>query len=757
MEAHEAVVRRALYWAGTGLITVNLPLSALRAVQQPAAYRPGFAAGTVAVLAAQLAWAWWLGLRGRSALIPLRVIVVTCCLVLAVHPWVWTGTFRGYPPLFHVAGAGMVISALLGVRVSLLVIAAFATGVALLRADALGTPRAVVEAALLALSGVFATAVVAVLQRAGRSVIGAVDAAWRLQEEVVRGRRRVYELQRWDGLVHDKVLGALRIAVRAPAGVPDGARSLATQALAAFRGDPDQVRRPLAELWRDQARRLGIALDLHLRGPGGGEPGEIEDDEARHAVLEAVNEALTNVARHSGQRQAEVRGELSPTSARLQITDRGRGFAAGPDDWGDGVRLSIVRRMRVVGGSADVHSLPGQGTTVSLRWRAGTPAPVGDPTEWQLRTFVPLITLGVLVAVLNVVMGFGQLRASRWPALGVAAVAVIAALTVVSMAITPSRWNWSPAVLVGAGTATVLAMTAPVDGGSDWRYWYLGALTVPVGAFAYRFRRGAGGWAAAAFTLPVMVVDGLRGWPVWACLTGPIPVMIGAAVSGGLLRVALDRAWRQVQQASAGEATARLDLTVEQERARAAAERVGVLADTVGPALTLIATAEALSVEQIRRLALIEAATRDHLAAPELLDAELVRSVQAARRRGVRVDLVVPDRPGTDAAADQEVSSWGSLSAGASVAASVAASESAAGRAVSARDQLRSLAWEVLQAASSSARVRVVWRPASGRGTITMVGPDAAAVARRMASQVRELPSPRPRLSGDEDSVLIEI
>ena len=84
-------------------------------------------------------------------------------------------------------------------------------------------------------------------------------------------------------------------------------------------------------------------------------------------------------------------------------------------------------------------------------------------------------------------------------------------------------------------------------------------------------------------------------------------------------------------------------------------------------------------------------------------------------------------------------------------------SESAAGRAVSARDQLRSLAWEVLQAASSSARVRVVWRPASGRGTITMVGPDAAAVARRMASQVRQLPSPRPRLSGDEDSVLIEI
>ena len=63
--------------------------------------------------------------------------------------------------------------------------------------------------------------------------------------------------------------------------------------------------------------------------------------------------------------------ELATHAGRVEVTvsDTGRGFdpeRVPPSRYG--IREAIVGRMHAVGGSAQVESHPGVGTTVTLRW-----------------------------------------------------------------------------------------------------------------------------------------------------------------------------------------------------------------------------------------------------------------------------------------------------------------------------------------------------------------------------------------------------
>jgi signal transduction histidine kinase len=85
----------------------------------------------------------------------------------------------------------------------------------------------------------------------------------------------------------------------------------------------------------------------------------------RHHLLMALKEAVNNVLKHSGA--AEVRIHLSfvdPTLS-LSISDDGRGFDPAGVTPGNGI-ANMRRRLSAAGGTCDIRSAPGAGTTVTL-------------------------------------------------------------------------------------------------------------------------------------------------------------------------------------------------------------------------------------------------------------------------------------------------------------------------------------------------------------------------------------------------------
>jgi signal transduction histidine kinase len=90
------------------------------------------------------------------------------------------------------------------------------------------------------------------------------------------------------------------------------------------------------------------------------------NDEVR-ALLAAGREAAVNAAAWSGAATVSLFVEVEPTRVSLFVRDRGKGFdpgAVGEDRRGisDSIRARMVRH----GGTADIRSVPGEGTEVEL-------------------------------------------------------------------------------------------------------------------------------------------------------------------------------------------------------------------------------------------------------------------------------------------------------------------------------------------------------------------------------------------------------
>ncbi len=110
-----------------------------------------------------------------------------------------------------------------------------------------------------------------------------------------------------------------------------------------------------------------------------GEPRVFVPAYVAHGLTQAVTEAVSNSARHSGCEVTTVsmEGEMCEPSAinpegfclRFTITDDGRGF-----NYHDvpnrrlGVRVSIMENLDAIGGRVQLDTAPGRGTRVSLVW-----------------------------------------------------------------------------------------------------------------------------------------------------------------------------------------------------------------------------------------------------------------------------------------------------------------------------------------------------------------------------------------------------
>jgi NarL family two-component system sensor histidine kinase LiaS len=91
------------------------------------------------------------------------------------------------------------------------------------------------------------------------------------------------------------------------------------------------------------------------------------DPQVQQELVRFIQEALSNVARHSQASMVEVLLNSSPQELVLSVRDDGSGFEPNPQsEAGFGLR-SMRERIQQAGGSFALESSPGQGTCITAR------------------------------------------------------------------------------------------------------------------------------------------------------------------------------------------------------------------------------------------------------------------------------------------------------------------------------------------------------------------------------------------------------
>jgi two-component system, NarL family, sensor kinase len=141
-------------------------------------------------------------------------------------------------------------------------------------------------------------------------------------------------------------------------GVDQARRSITT-----LRASPLE-NRPLGEalgvLSRQFTADTGVRIHVEIVDVGP-LPADVEFE-----LFRIASEALINVHKHAGAREASLRLDVVRGRLRLTVTDAGHGFRQrGARRRGFGL-LGIDDRARLVGGHATVRSAPGRGTSVTV-------------------------------------------------------------------------------------------------------------------------------------------------------------------------------------------------------------------------------------------------------------------------------------------------------------------------------------------------------------------------------------------------------
>jgi len=151
--------------------------------------------------------------------------------------------------------------------------------------------------------------------------------------------------------------------------VLERAQEQATEALAEVRRSVAALRgprtaRPLGEALAALAAdttAAGVPTDLEVTGAVRPVPPETAE-----ALVRAAQEGLTNVRKHAAAGSARlVLAYGEDGTVRLEVCDDGRGMAGTPESAGFGL-LGVRERASRLGGSVDVVSRPGAGTTVRV-------------------------------------------------------------------------------------------------------------------------------------------------------------------------------------------------------------------------------------------------------------------------------------------------------------------------------------------------------------------------------------------------------
>ena len=175
---------------------------------------------------------------------------------------------------------------------------------------------------------------------------------------------------------------------------PQRAREIVQQAMEQARATLADARRAIGDLRQAPAGTLdlndaveqetahftdatGIPCQIDSYPPGALPQSLVEP--ARRVLAEA----LTNIARHARASQVSLRLACTPGWLEMTITDDGAGFdpQAAADQAGHYGLLGMSERARLAGGTLDVTSQPGKGTTLRLR----LPVNVAEPASESQR------------------------------------------------------------------------------------------------------------------------------------------------------------------------------------------------------------------------------------------------------------------------------------------------------------------------------------------------------------------------------------
>jgi signal transduction histidine kinase len=215
-----------------------------------------------------------------------------------------------------------------------------------------------------------AFAVTSELRRSGRALDTARAEAVARAEELIRERER----SRHARILHDRVLQTLESLAQGPWLDDNGIRAHVCGEAAWLRAFVQGVRSADAT---DLATALHAVVERKART---GLRVEFNDAGLRQAaalaarlppavveaLADATQEALTNVAKHSGIDSATVRTEITDTQVRVTVLDQGKGFDPAATCPGLGVQRSIHERIRAVGGEVALDTAAGAGTYVEL-------------------------------------------------------------------------------------------------------------------------------------------------------------------------------------------------------------------------------------------------------------------------------------------------------------------------------------------------------------------------------------------------------
>jgi signal transduction histidine kinase len=113
----------------------------------------------------------------------------------------------------------------------------------------------------------------------------------------------------------------------------------------------------LAAALEGQARKAAVPTTVEVEGVGR-YPREVES-----TVYFCALEALNNIAKYANASRAEVRLRHDDHHLRFDVTDDGDGFDPEANRYGTGLQ-GMADRLHAIGGTLQVQSAPGEGTTV---------------------------------------------------------------------------------------------------------------------------------------------------------------------------------------------------------------------------------------------------------------------------------------------------------------------------------------------------------------------------------------------------------
>ncbi|GAA4267867.1 sensor histidine kinase [Frondihabitans peucedani] len=458
------------------------------------------------------------------------------------------------------------------------------------------------------------------------------------------------ERVRTDALLHDTVLAALLAAAGNQA--PERATEMAEAALDIVSDTTDHPDAPplsvlLQRLWSKADPELApfrdtVQFDLAALSDVDLPP------EVTEALISATVQALTNSINHAGPdaKRVVTATRLDDGGLRIVVSDDGTGFdlAAVPEAR-LGVRVSILERVRQVGGLARIDSAPGRGTTVTLEWpqqddvaevlrRPGESLFDVLPRRKLYRAFGVLIVVASVIATAEAVFVTHAYTSVIASLLGLSILPVLIRGARRGTMSNAAAWGTTAVGILLCHIATIGLDPADFDAASIARYT-CGVLAGVVMA-----------WMAGRRITPLITVGALVAQiTLWAGPSGAIRLGLAAEIVIVIAGLLIHRALRRVSAAAGTAATRHRDLTIRKaELAAFNSERQRRLlhaGHAAAPILhRIIDTRGHLDEDARAECRVLEQALRDEIRGRNLLNNAVRRVVASHRRRGSLVQIL---------------------------------------------------------------------------------------------------------------------